>query len=202
MTQEQDKPLEINNPPTEGNGNPLEDRSAAEAELEALPAQPEPEIPPSPEEEILRLKLQLDEYKDLFLRKAAEFENYKKRRQQEYAAIINAAMETLIGELLPVLDDLDRLLANAQPSNEANQEVAQSLLRGAQLIRDKLMDLLSARGLKPIDSVGMPFDPELHEALLQQQDSGTEPGIVLQEFVRGYRLGNKVIRHAQVVVSG
>jgi molecular chaperone GrpE len=172
-----------------------------EAEEPVSSAEPETEIVPSPEEEIQRLRLQLDEYKDLFLRKAAEFENFKKRRQQDYSALMTNAHEALILELLPVLDDLDRLLANAT-FEENGSEATASLLRGAKLIRDKLLDLLQARGLKAIESVGMPFDPELHEALMQQQDSGSEPGMVLQEFARGYRLGEKVIRHAQVVVSG
>lgn len=171
------------------------------ADVETSALQPEPEALPTPEEEIQQLKLQLDEYKDLFLRKAAEFENYKKRRQQEYASIISTASKALISELLPVLDDLDRLLANAAQKG-ADYENSQNLLQGAQLIRDKLMDLLTSRGLKTIECVGQPFDPKLHEALVQQQDSSAEPGIVLKEFARGYRLGDKIIRHAQVVVSG
>jgi molecular chaperone GrpE len=161
-----------------------------------------PETPPlDPEEQISRLKLELDEYKDLYLRKAAEFENYKRRKQLEFTALLNSASEALITALLPILDDFDRLIENVRQNNSDSEAVKQEL-RGAEMIRDKLLEVLTARGLKPIESVGMPFDPELHEAMLQQQDSGTEAGIVLQEFQRGYRLGDKVIRHAKVVVSG
>lgn len=165
-----------------------------------VPIQEESEetAPADPQAEIQQLRLELDEYKNLFLRKAAEFENFKKRRQQEFAALINSAEESLIAELLPVLDDFDRLLASVSPEESNND----SFIRGAQLMRDKLMDILGARGLRAIDSVGHPFDPELHEALMEQKEGGTEPGMVLQEHLRGYRLGEKVIRHAQVVVSG
>jgi len=163
--------------------------------------------PSDPEAIIEQLRLELDEYKNLFLRKAAEFENYKKRRQQEFSALISGAEEALITEILPILDDFDRLLTSASVSEgrltpELGEGNNESFLQGAKLVRDKLVDMLAARGLTPIESVGSLFDPELHEALLQQQDGGTEPGIVLQEHLRGYRLGDKVIRHAQVVVSG
>mgnify|MGYP005834413525 FL=1 len=154
-----------------------------------------------PEEQIAQLKLEVDEYKDLYLRKAAEFENFKRRKQLEFTSLLNSASEALITALLPILDDFDRLIENVRQVNHDAEAMKQEL-RGAELIRDKLLEVLTARGLKPIESVGMPFDPELHEAMLQQQDSGAEAGIVLQEFQRGYRLGDKVIRHAKVVVSG
>ena len=156
------------------------------------PAAEREEIEPA--EDIQQIRLELDEYKNLYLRKAAEFENFKKRKQQEFQALIQSAEDALIVDLLPALDDFDRFLA----SNEADRD---SLMQGAQFIRDKLWDALAARGLKPIESVGNPFDPELHEALMQQEEDGVEPGVVLQEHQRGYRLGDRVIRHAKVVVS-
>jgi molecular chaperone GrpE len=200
MAKEPKESLKLGKDPTEESSELSEDMSAG-PETAIAQAEVAPEAPPSPEDEIQRLKLQLDEYKDLFLRKAAEFENFKKRKQQEYASLIITATEALIIELLPVLDDLDRLLENAA-AKDNNSNNSESLQRGALLIRDKIMDLLQGRGLKAIESVGTPFDPELHEALMQEQNSGREPGIVLKEFTRGYRLGDKVIRHAQVVVSG
>lgn len=146
------------------------------------------------EADVQQVRLELDEYKNLYLRKAAEFENYKKRKQLEFQTLINSAEEVLISELLPILDDFERFEANAEGDRG-------SLLQGAQLIREKLWDVLSSRGLKPIDSVGAKFDPELHEALMQKEQDGVDPDIVLQEHQRGYRLGDKVIRHAKVVVS-
>ena len=145
-------------------------------------------------EAIQQLRLELDEYKNLYLRKAAEFENFKKRKQAEFKALIQSAEESLIASLLPVLDDFDRVQTNH------NADV-KNLLQGVQLIRDKLWDTLAARGLQAIESVGNPFDPQLHEAIMQQEEDGTEPDVVLQEHERGYRLGEKVIRHSKVVVS-
>ena len=200
MSKEPKEPLNLEKDPAEESGE-ISEETVASSEPAISRAEVEPAPPPSPEDEIQRLKIQLDEYKDLFLRKAAEFENFKKRKQQEYSNLITSATEALIVELLPALDDLDRLLENAA-TGENNKENSESLLRGARLIRDKIMELLQARGVKAIESVGTPFDPELHEALMQEQNSEGEAGIVLKELTRGYRLGDKVIRHAQVIVSG
>ncbi len=146
------------------------------------------------EEELKQLKLELDEYKNLYLRKAAEFENYKKRKQQEFQALVQSAEESLVAHLLPVLDDLDRVKADDNTN-------AESLLEGIRLIRDKLWEILHSRGLEPIESVGKPFDPELHEAVLQRKVEGEAPDKVLEEHQRGYKFGGRVIRHAKVVVS-
>ena len=108
--------------------------------------------------------------------------------------MVQSAEESLITSMLPVLDDFDRVQAND------NTEI-ETLLQGVQLIRDKLWDILATRGLQAIESVGSPFDPQLHEAIMQQQEDGTEADIVLQEHEPGYRLGEKVIRHSKVIVS-
>jgi molecular chaperone GrpE len=174
---------------------PVEDNSPTEEQEETTDGieEVEPELTELPDD-IQRLKLELDEYKNLYLRKAAEFENFKKRKQQEFKALIQSAEESLIASLLPVLDDFERVQANHNADVE-------SLLQGVQLIRDKFWDALAARGLQIVESVGKPFDPRLHEAILQQEEDGTEPDIVLQEHERGYQLGEKVIRHSKVVVS-
>jgi molecular chaperone GrpE len=148
-------------------------------------------------DQLRQLKLELDEYKDLFLRKAADFENFRKRKQQESSSIARVTEENLIIQLLPVLDDFERLFSTA----EEEKYDRETFLRGARMIYDKLNTLLTARGLKPLEAVGQPFDPQLHEAVMQQPQSGVEPGTVLQEYARGYRLGDKVIRHGKVVVS-
>lgn len=148
-----------------------------------------------PEDETQLLRLELDEYKNLYLRKAAEFENFKKRKQQEFQTLIKSAGEALISDLLPVLDDFDRFIASGEEDNNAG------FFEGARLIREKLWEVLASRGLHPIEALDQPFDPELHEALMQEERKGVEPGIVLQEHQRGYLLGDRVIRHAKVVVS-
>ncbi|RJP77656.1 MAG: nucleotide exchange factor GrpE [Candidatus Zixiibacteriota bacterium] len=192
MKHDKDRPMDLDNPENPAAGE-VNDGGAGD-ENENLP---EPSGAIDLDEEIQRLRLELDEYKNLYLRKAAEFENFRKRKQQEFSALVATAEESLVSDLLPVLDDLQRLLATAQDESWSRE----SFLRGAQMIHDKMMDILAARGLKPLEAAGMPFDPNLHEALMQQHESGAEPGTVLQEFLRGYRLGDKIIRHAQVVVS-
>ncbi len=146
------------------------------------------------QEQIRQLRLELDEYKNLYLRKAAEFENFKKRKQVEFQTLIRSAEESLIESLLPVLDDFDRI--NAEDGGDR-----ESLLQGVRLIREKLWNTLASRGLQPIEAVGKPFDPELHEAVMQREAEDVEPHTVLEEHQRGYRLGDKVIRHSKVIVS-
>ena len=149
---------------------------------------------PETVDEVQQIRLELDEYKNLYLRKAAEFENFKKRKRMEFQALIKSAEEALIVDLLQVLDDFERFKNNAESDCE-------SLLQGAQLIHEKLQDIMVAHGLKPIVAVGAKFDPELHEALMQREEEGVESDMVLEEHQRGYRLGEKVIRHAKVIVS-
>ena len=193
-------PKDRENPINMNNSDPENESSE---ELENIQEAPEETTETEPTgagdqpEAIRQLKLELDEYKDRFLRKAAEFENFRKRKQTESALLARSAEESLISQLLPVLDDFDRLFSNAQ--EDLFQQEA--FLRGAQLIYDKLMTLLTARGVQPIQAVGQPFDPQLHEAVTQQPQSGVEPGMVVQEFARGYRIGDRVIRHTKVVVS-
>jgi len=162
-----------------------------------LSAEPQADVEPDIEalkQELAVVKLELDEYKNYYLRKAAEFDNFKKRKQQEFQTLVRSAEESLIVDLLPVIDDLERV-----EENESSD--ASGLLQGVALIREKLQNILQMKGLEKIESVGKPFDPELHEAMLQQEQEGTEPDTVIQEHECGYRLGDKVIRHAKVVVS-
>ncbi|HET9115476.1 MAG TPA: nucleotide exchange factor GrpE [Gaiellaceae bacterium] len=130
---------------------------------------------------------------DRLLRLAADFENYKKRaarERQEYVALAN---ERLIGELLPILDDLERALAAAEEHQEAQLE------EGVRLVHRALAGLLERHGVKPISTDGK-FDPYLHEALLSQP-SEAEEGSVLDVVQKGYKLGERVVRPARVVVA-
>jgi molecular chaperone GrpE len=139
---------------------------------------------------------QLAQYKDLFLRKAAEFENYKKRVDNESATIIRFANEDLIGEIIPVLDDFERFLKSAK--EQKNHEV---LSRGVELVYQKLLKTLESQGLKAFETVGKEFDVQYHDALMQVHREGVPPHIILEEVEKGYLLNDKVIRHAKVVVS-
>jgi molecular chaperone GrpE len=130
---------------------------------------------------------------DRLLRLAADFENYKKRaarERQEYVALAN---ERLIAELLPILDDLERALAAAEEHQEAQLE------DGVRLVHRSLAGLLERHGVKPIDTDGK-FDPHVHEALLSQP-SEAEEGSVIDVVQKGYKLGERVVRPARVVVA-
>ena len=128
-----------------------------------------------------------------YLRLAADFENYKKRAARERREYVALANERLISELLPILDDLERALAAAEDHQEAQLE------EGVRLVHRSLASLLERQGLSTIETDGK-FDPHVHEALLSQPSDGEE-GSVLDVVQKGYKLGDRVVRPARVVVA-
>ena len=130
---------------------------------------------------------------DRLLRLAADFENYKKRAARERQEYIALANERLIAELIPILDDLERALSAAEQHEEAQLE------EGVRLVHNSLASLLERHGLTPIDTEGK-FDPHVHEALLSQP-SQAEEGAVIDVVQKGYKLGDRVVRPARVVVA-
>ncbi len=149
------------------------------------------------EEKIKQLEEENKALKDQNLRRIAEFENLKRRKEKEFLDILQNANEELILELLPVIDDFERFLAHA---NDENQNV-DSLKQGVELIYKKMMKILEKQGLKPIESVGHEFDAEKHQALMQVDSDKYESGYIVDEHLKGYTLNGKVIRHAQVLVA-
>ena len=134
------------------------------------------------------------EVDDRLLRLAADFENYKKRATRERLEYMALANERLVKDLLPILDDLERALEAAAEHEEAKLE------EGVRLVHRSLAHLLEREGLKQIDTEGG-FDPHVHEALLAQPSEEHESGDVLDVIQKGYRLGDRVIRPARVIVS-
>jgi len=130
---------------------------------------------------------------DRLLRLAADFENYKKRVARERREYVALANERLIAELLPILDDLERALSAAEQHEEAQLE------EGVRLVHRSLAALLERHGVNAIDTDGK-FDPHVHEALLSQP-SEAEEGSVLDVVQKGYKLGDRVVRAARVVVA-
>jgi molecular chaperone GrpE len=130
---------------------------------------------------------------DAYLRLAADFDNYRKRVAREQVQLTERANERLVKELLPVLDDLGRALVAADEHEEAK------LVEGVQLVHRQLSALLQREGLAEIETNGR-FDPHVHEALLSQP-SEQEEGTVLEVIQKGYRLGERVLRPARVVVA-
>jgi molecular chaperone GrpE len=160
--------------------------SAATAEQETPPVE-------SPEDALGALQAERDELFDRLQRVAADFDNFRKRAAREQAETITRANERLVKELLPVLDDLGRALEAAAEHEEAKLE------EGVRLVHRSLVSLLEREGLEPIGTDGR-FDPHVHEALLSQPSEQDE-GAILQVIQPGYRLGDRVLRPARVVVS-
>lgn len=142
------------------------------------------------------LEKQVSDLRDTLLRKVAEFENYKRRTDAEKADYYGYANERLIRELLPVLDDFSRALKAYDENHDPK-----SLRKGVELVNDKFTKILEKQGLKEIDSTGKDFDVHLHEALMQQPTNDLEPNKVIDTVEKGYHLGDKVLRHAKVIVS-
>jgi molecular chaperone GrpE len=130
---------------------------------------------------------------DRYLRLAADFDNFRKRAAREQLELTKRATERLVGELLPVLDDLERALEAAEQHEEAKLE------EGVRLVHRALADALRREGLAEIETNGR-FDPHVHEALLSQP-SEAEEGSVIQVVQKGYRIGDRVLRPARVVVA-
>ncbi len=167
--------------------------SSAAPESAAKTGQPETAGLP---EKIAALEAQNAQVRDQLLRKAAEFENYKRRTENDFAALTKYAGENVIVRILPILDDLDRSLKSARES--AGNE---SLIRGIELIQQKFLKALEGLGLKTMECAGKEFDVAYHDALLQVPRSDVAPHTVVEEVEKGYLLFDKVIRHAKVIVS-
>ncbi len=149
---------------------------------------------PLEEDRVAELERERDEYLDSLRRLKAEFDNFRKRTESERAAQSARAGESLVKELLPVLDDLERALVAAEEHEEAKLE------DGVRLVHRALADVLARTGLAEIETDGA-FDPHVHEALLAQPVEGAEPGSIVQVLQKGYRLGDRVLRPARVVVA-
>lgn len=152
---------------------------------------------PDKDKRIRELEDEVSDLKDKLLRRAAEFENYKRRTENDQLNLLKYAAESFIIKLLPVIDDFERSMQHIDNSKDAD-----SIKTGLKLIYDKLMKVLDEQGVKKIDSVGQPFDVNFHEALMQRKaDDEVAPHTVLDEIEKGYMYKDRVIRHAKVVVS-
>ena len=190
MTQSSDH--EVSDPAgkqTGGRGEAMTDEPRVTEEItDEAPA----EVPePDPLAEVTRER---DDYLDSLQRLKAEFDNYRKRAAREQTDLVSRAAERLVKELLPVLDDLERALDAAEEHEEAKLE------EGVRLVQRALADALKGEGLLEIETNGK-FDPHVHEALLSQPDDDAESGTVLDVMQKGYRLGDKVLRPARVIVA-
>ena len=143
-----------------------------------------------------QLENEVADLKDKLLRKAAEFENFKRRTENDQINLLKYYAEPFIIKLLPVVDDFERSLDHMDSAKDV-----ESIKKGVQLIYDKLMKILNEQGVTKIDAVGKPFNVDYHEALMQRKAEDAEPHTVLDEIEKGYMYKDKVIRHSKVIVS-
>ena len=162
---------------------PVEDAEHVEAEGE-----------PDLESRLAAAEAQAEQHLDHLQRLAAEFDNYRKRAARDQESLVARAGERIVKELLPVLDDLERALEAAEQHEEAKLE------DGVKLVHRQLEQLLEKEGLALVETDGR-FDPHVHEALLAQPVEDAEPGSVVEVLQKGYRLGDRVLRPARVVVA-
>lgn len=147
--------------------------------------------------ELAETKQALEEMKDKYLRSVAEFDNYRKRTLKEKAELIKNGGEKTITSILPILDDLERALANMQKATDV-----EAILQGVDLINQKFLKVLAQEGLEKMAPIGEAFDTDFHEAVaLVPAPEEAQKGKVLDCVQTGYKLNDKVIRHAKVVVA-
>ena len=143
--------------------------------------------------ELNNMKAELEETTDRLKRLMAEFENFKKRSGKEREGLYNSLVADIVAAFLPVQDNLQKAI-----SVETKDE---NLKQGIELVVKQISDIFTKFGVKEIETVGLAFDPEVHEAVSSVQDETLGEKIVKEEFRKGYKVGNKVIRHAMVVVA-
>ncbi|MDD3806870.1 MAG: nucleotide exchange factor GrpE [Candidatus Marinimicrobia bacterium] len=147
-------------------------------------------------DQLIHVEDEKKELEERFIRLVAEFDNYKKRISRDFERQADMIREKILASLLPIMDDLDRLLYHEKENGNGTVP-----LEGIKLIRNNFERLLNSYGVKAFNSVGQPFDPEKHDAMMTRKSDKYKTPTVLEEFEKGYTLGDKILRHARVVVS-
>jgi molecular chaperone GrpE len=148
------------------------------------------------ETELAAARAEADAWRDKALRATAEFDNYRKRTMREREEERRRAGERIVGEMLPVIDDLQRAIEHATEGGDLEH-----LLHGAEAVNSKMVSVLEREGVGVIDPLGQPFDPHKHEAVGQREDPSAPEHTVLEVLRKGYEMGDRVVRHAMVIVS-
>nr|WP_274380234.1 nucleotide exchange factor GrpE [Litchfieldia salsa] len=147
-------------------------------------------------EKIADLEAKLAESENRTFRLQADFENYKRRIRLDQEAATKYRAQSLVTDILPALDNFERAL-----KIEAIDDSAKSLMQGMEMVYRSLTEALANEGVEAIESVGKPFDPHLHQAVMQVEEADAEPNVVLEEFQKGYKLKDRVIRPTMVKVN-
>ena len=170
----------------------------------------EEEQPASTEEaptwtDVKQIQEELQLAKERYLRQAAEFQNYRRRTEQERITLVQTGKIQVLSQILEIVDDLERSLDAARGLEGSELDSASgfvSLKEGVEMVSKKFKDQLSRLGVEPIDAIGHPFNEEEHEAMMQQPATKeAAPGTVLEELQKGYRMGDRVLRHSRVIVA-
>lgn len=187
MTQDQNK-----------NNEALEDALASELNVDdSMSGTQKLEDQLAEEDEMSKLKDEVDEAKDRYLRLVAEFENFRRRNAKERVELIQTAGKDIVQALLVVLDDTDRAAKQLEKSSDI-----EAMKEGVGLVFNKLRHIMQQKGLRRMESIGQDFDPEMHEAITEiPAPNETMVGKVIDEIEPGYYLNDKLIRHAKVVVG-
>ncbi|MFC0212037.1 nucleotide exchange factor GrpE [Paenibacillus chartarius] len=173
-----------------------EANEAAQTDEAAAEAAPEATAEATDNKELDELRKQADDNYQRFLRTQADFDNFRRRARQEKEDFAKYASLKLIEQLLPVVDNFNRALSTSKETRDFD-----ALLKGIEMTYRQLDQVLVQEGLTPIEAVGQPFNPELHQAVMQVESEEHGEGIVVEELQKGYMLKDKVIRPAMVKVS-
>jgi len=162
---------------------------AAQAELEMVEA------------ELQKARTERQDLQELAARRQADFDNYRKRIERERSETYNRVVADVVGQLLPVMDNLRRAHEAESSLGATESQEFRNFLHGVELISKQLNGVLESLGVEQVPTVGHRFDPHIHEAIVTEQTDEYEPDTVMQEVVRGYRLGEKLLRPAMVKVA-
>lgn len=177
----------------------LQEESAAAGETVAEPADaeaPEAAAEEPAVDETEKLREELEAERNKYLRLMADFDNYKRRAVKDRQEAEKFRAQSVLVDLLPVLDNFERALAMGTGSEESS-----SLLKGVEMVQKSLLEAVKREGLEEIKSVGEAFDPNIHQAVMQEKDDSAEAGSVLMELQKGYTLKGRVLRPAMVKVN-
>jgi len=180
----------------------MSDENAPESDGAHEPAPNSDEMPTPPptsgppEDPLERAQADAQRLKDQLLRLAADFDNFKKRSRRELADVARLSKEDVLRELLPVFDNLERATSHAAQATDVK-----ALTDGISMVARQFIDTIGKLGIERVSAVGLPFDPAVHEAVQHLETADHEPGTVAVELQAGYRLGDRVIRPAMVVVA-
>ncbi|MGC8774121.1 MAG: nucleotide exchange factor GrpE [Chlorobaculum sp.] len=170
--------------------------SAAEEMAAEIPAPTEADM----EAEIAARDAEIQKLREEVMRRAADFENFRKQKEREAALSGTRMLENTVRDLLPLIDDLKRLMSHI-PAELQEMAEAKPFVEGVELIRKNFMSLLERKGVKEIEAKGKVLDVNFHEAITQIDAPGAEPDTIVEEYQTGYTLGDRVIRHAKVIVA-